>query len=313
MLRVGIVGAGRTRQGLGPFLASACEAAGARVTAVAGRDREGAAKAAAELAARLGHPVEALADAFALARAVDLLVIAAPVEAHLAGLDAALAAGIPCLCEKPLVAAADAAAGLQRVAAFRARGLLLAENCQWPFVLPALYDLHPELRGEPVRSLAMGLGPAWPGPAMVADSLSHVLSVAQALVDLPADARPLAVRQSDAGTAAVRNVVQFALPGAAGAIDVALHLEHCPEPPRPAWLAVNGCRIDRRIGPDYAIAFAAASGRQRNVRDPLHQLVYGLLAALQRTPRERTTTAADAVSVRLRLYAAVLDALGAAR
>ena len=169
-LRVGILGAGRSRQGLGPFLARAFEAVGATVTAVAGRDAAGGARAASELAAVLGHPVAAAPDALALARSVDALVVAAPVAGHLAGLDAALAAGVPCLCEKPLVDAADLAAGLQRVAGFRARGLLLAENCQWPEVLPALRALHPTALRTPVRAVAMGLSPAEPGPARLIPS-----------------------------------------------------------------------------------------------------------------------------------------------
>ena len=53
-----------------------------------------------------------------------------------------------------------------------------------------------------------------------------------------------------------------------------LQLRRCPEQPRPAWIAVNEQRIDRRIGSDYAQSFAAPDGRAMNVRDPLHQLVY---------------------------------------
>lgn len=309
--RIGIVGAGRTRQGLGPYLARWFESAGCRVTAIAGRDAERTRAVAAELAAGLGHAVAVAADTAELARAVDALVVASPVPGHLAGLDAALAAGVPCLCEKPLVAAADRDAGLARIARFRAQGLLLEENCQWPFVLPALWQLHPELVGRPVRTVAMGLGPGWAGPAMVADSLSHVLSVVQALAEIEPDAPPADVRQTDGGPAAARNIVQFRLIGGRGPIDVALHLEHCPQQPRPAWLAVDGARIDRRLGPDYAISFVAADGRTANVQDPLRQLVYGFAANLPRTNRERITALADAVAVRLRLYAGVLDRLAA--
>lgn len=308
-LRVGILGAGRSRQGLGPFLARAFEAAGATVAAVAGRDAAGSARAAAELAAALGHPVAAAADALALARAVDALVVAAPVAGHLAGLDAALAAGVPCLCEKPLVAAADLAAGLQRVAAFRARGLLLAENCQWPEVLPTLRALHPAALRTPPRTLAMGLSPAEPGAAMVADSLSHVLSVAQAVVDLPPDARPGRVRQSDASPTATANVVAFTLPARSGPLDVELHLAVCPSQPRPAWLAVDGWRMDRRIGAGYRITFAAPDGREQPCEDPLFRLVYGLGPLLTQAPRERTLAFADAVALRLRLYAGILAGL----
>ena len=54
-LHVGIVGAGRSRNGLGPFLASHLEAAGGQVVAVSGRSADRAAAAADGLETRLGH------------------------------------------------------------------------------------------------------------------------------------------------------------------------------------------------------------------------------------------------------------------
>jgi hypothetical protein len=309
-LRIGIVGAGRTRQGLGPFLARAFVAAGCRVTGVAGRDAAGAERAAGELAAALGAPVTAFADAASLARTVDALVVAAPVPAHLAGLEAALAAGVPCLCEKPLVGAAETDAGLACVAAFRDRGILLVENCQWPEIVVQLAPLRSAAAAaSPVRRLAMGLGPGWPGRTMVEDSLSHVLSVLQALVPVPETATVAGVRQDDAGPAATRNVVRFTVGAATGPVAVELHLEHCPEPPRPAWISIDGARFDRRIGEGYVQSFVAGNGRAIQVQDPLHRLVYGFVQSIDRADLERRSIEAAAVSTRLRLYRAVLDAL----
>jgi hypothetical protein len=91
---------------------------------------------------------------------------------------------------------------------------------------------------------------------------------------------------------------------------VELHLDHTPAPPRPAWLAVNGVRMDRRIGAGYAQSFVAGDGREIPVHDPLHRLVYGFAVALRTPDRERTTTTADVVDLRLQLYAAVVAALG---
>ena len=307
--RVGIVGAGRTRQGLGPFLAHWFERGGAQVHGVSGRDAGRARAAAAALAMKLGHDVRAYPDAGALARSVDLLVVACPVEGHLAGLDAALAAGVPCLCEKPLTSWRDAEAGLERVAAFRRRGLLLAENCQWPFALRALDALHPDALLSDLCSLEMRLSPAQPGRAMVEDSLSHVLSLLQALVPLPPEARVRDVTRQDGRDAAARDVARFRVVAGARSIDVALHLEVCPEQPRPAWFAVDGVRLDRQIDDDYEISFRAADGRAAKVEDPLGALVYGLLDDLSRDDRARTESLADALALRLRLYAGVLGGL----
>lgn len=307
--RIGIVGPGRTQQGLGPYLAAAFEEAGCRVTAATGRDAAGALRGARQLAEQLGHPVDAAVDAAALARAVDALVIASPVPSHAAALDAALAAGVACLCEKPLVGWREAEAGRARVRTFAARGLLLDENCQWPFVLPALYELFPALRTEPVRRIALGLSPVGRGPSMVEDSLSHVLSLAQALLPWIDGALLTGIEQDDASPDAERNVVRFTLRAGDDECAVALHLARCPEPPRPAWLEADGRRMDRRIGAGYAISFTDGE-REVKTRDPLRQLVYRFAGLLTEPERDRIHALAALADVRLRLYADVLRHLG---
>ncbi|MBL8728684.1 MAG: Gfo/Idh/MocA family oxidoreductase [Planctomycetes bacterium] len=303
--RIGIVGAGRTQQGLGPYLAAAFAAAGCRVTAVAGRDANGALRGAKQLTATLGHPVDAAADTAALAGAVDALVIASPVPSHAAALDAALAAGVACLCEKPLVGWREAEAGRARIRTFAARGLLLDENCQWPFVLPALFELFPQLRTEPPREVRMRLSPVGRGPSMVEDSLSHVLSVVQALVPWASAALLAEIGQSDARADAEHNVVRFELRAGNRQVRVELHVQHCPQQPRPAWIEVDGCRMERRIGAGYTISFAGG-GREVKTPDPLRQLVYRFAGLLTQRSRDRTTALANLVDARLRLYADLL-------
>ncbi|HEB54243.1 MAG TPA: hypothetical protein ENI87_13400 [bacterium] len=308
-LRVGIVGAGRSRQGLGPYLAGFFERAGVRVFGVSGRDRERTEAVAGALSGEFAHPVVPFAGAGALAAAVDALVVACPVQGHLDGLDAALAAGVPCLCEKPLVAAEDAARGLERVRHFRERGLLLMENCQWPFVLPELLPATDPATTSP-RAVAMRLSPIGVGRAMVEDSLSHVLSLVQALVALPPDAEAVDVVQSCPARDATENSVRFRIVGGTGGVDVRLDLKTCPQQPRPAWFTIDGARYERRIGEGYRISFVAPDGRTLNVRDPLERLVYGFVANLQANHRERIDALAEAIALRIRLYAGVLQALG---
>jgi hypothetical protein len=145
---------------------------------------------------------------------------------------------------------------------------------------------------------------------MVADSLSHELSVAQALADLRPDAAPADIRQTAAAADALANVVTFRLAGTQGDLDVALHLQVCPTQPRPAWLEVDGRRIDRRIDADYRISFVAPDGRAVAAEDPLFRLVYGVRRLLPHAPRERAHAYADATALRLHLYAAIVAALG---
>lgn len=313
--RVGIVGAGRTRNGLGPFLAAACERAGMRVTGVSGRDRESAGRAAAGLEDRLGHRPAAFATALELAGAVDLLVVSSPAAAHVDGLEAALAAGVACLCEKPLVLPEQTERGLALVAAFRARDLPLVENCQWPHALPTMFALHPELDGALVSTVEMGLCPAAGGRAMVLDSLSHVLSVAQAVAEVDPAGAVSGVQQDDPGGSAERNVVRFALPIAGGdrgrGVSVTLRLERRDTQPRPAWIAIDGRRVDRRIGAGYSQFLCTPDGREQRMPDPLDALVYGLPGLLAPSARDDTLDAlARTITTRLRCFRGVVDGLG---
>ena len=92
---IGIVGAGRTRDGLGPFLATFFEEEGFRVAAVSGRSLDRATVNAETLGPKLGHEVTAFASPAALCAAhVAALVIASPVQFHLEALQAATYLGM---------------------------------------------------------------------------------------------------------------------------------------------------------------------------------------------------------------------------
>ncbi len=100
-MRVGIVGTGWGRMHVGAF-----RAAGAEITALCGRDAD---KTAA-IARSEGVPL-ATTDIDELCAHADVVVVASSDAAHVAHVRAALAAGRPVLCEKPLATtAADARA-----------------------------------------------------------------------------------------------------------------------------------------------------------------------------------------------------------
>ncbi len=310
-LPIGLVGPQATNAGLGPHFATHLLRQGARVVAVASSTPERARLGAGELAARLGQPVAACASVAELcARPLRGLVIASPPQHHLAALRAAGDAGLPTLCEKPLVAEAQADAGARVVAAFADAGLLLLENCQWPYVLPALAALHGPGPAGPARRVALGLGPRRIGRWMFADSLSHLLSLAQAVAPLPSDCQVRRVVLQDPAMTGAGNQLTLTLGPVAdgGELLAELHVRQCVAPPRPAWVEVDGRRMDRRIGPDYAFTFVG-NGRAVPVPDPMAALV-GRFVGLLRTPDAAARSAANAaIALRLRLYQAVMAAL----
>ncbi len=190
-LRVGLIGARRTRMGLGPFVARELRRCGAEIPCLLGTTLEGVDAASRALREEGARP-RGYTDFAAMVEreALDAVAILSPKETHADYLRAAREAGLHALCEKPLLAVSSDEAAPERarreVEAFAARGLLLWENCQWPFTLPAYAALFPEsdLPGRVPRSFHMRLAPTRRDGEMVEQVISHALSLLQAVCEV---------------------------------------------------------------------------------------------------------------------------------
>jgi predicted dehydrogenase len=216
------------------------------------------------------------------AERLDALAVLTPVEHHAEGLELALEHGLAALCEKPLVwgDAAALAQGRGLVDAFRARGLLLVENCQWPYTLPAFEALHPGALARPARRFEMHLSPASKGERMLVDALPHFLSLLQALSGAPeaaiADVR-FSTRDPDASALDLRLVWK----AGGGAIDASFALRASDRLPRAAGYAIDGRVAERRVAlPDYTQLFADGA-REVPLPDPLALLLTDFVARLR--------------------------------
>jgi hypothetical protein len=307
---VGIVGAGRSRHGLGPFLAGFMERAGCRVVAVAGASLDRAQRNALDLGQRLAHPVRACRDLEELATAgIAAMVVSSPVAFHLYALRVALAAGLPVLCEKPLVDEPQLAEGLSVIGAFRQARVLLTENCQWPFVLPALMQHSASPVVPPFRQVAIGFAPPRTGRAMARGLLPHLLSVIQALAPLDSDTRVEDVCW-DRPPSGELSVLRFRLNGPQVDIAASLYqLEVSQTPPRPFWIEVNQTRFVRQVATDYSFAFACG-GAAFPVPDPTMRLVQRFADWLRDPDQAGIDREISLVHQRLEVYQKLLAKLG---
>lgn len=328
---VAIAGLGRTRQGLGPFIARALLDAGHEIALVAGRTR-GRARAAAEAFENnlrretrrdLGAAVTGISDlAEALVEArVSVLVIAAPVDAHEAALEAAARAGVSVLCEKPILRP-DRAAG-DRVDALTQRftdsGLGIEELCQWPYTLPAFRALHPEAPECPTE-FSMLLAPASSGSERIVDSLSHPLSLLTTLAGpgrLEPEIENIELQESDSDRGPELRVCFDASTTSGRSIRAAVRLLQVDAPPRPAGYGWDGFDAEREIDlPDYrqrfvdpAVQGLAVRGLGVAVADPLRALIADVIPRLARPrfgpgPRARSRD----VATRIRILSTLVDA-----
>jgi len=284
-VRVGLIGARRARQGLGPFLARDLRAAGAAVPCFLVKSEASLVEADRQLRETAGIAARGYTDLPTLlaSETLDALVVSSPHESHRGVLEAAAHAGLHVLCEKPLIwGKNDLAAGATAcIAAFEEAGRELWENCQWPYTLPAFDRLHPGTTSAPPRHFFMLLQPSGSGARMLADSLPHPLSLLQHLAPGP-DPKLEGVRFSSTDPAASRVFVRFRY--RAGAAETACEVELRPtrKHPREVALAVDGRRARRKVSaPDYRLGFEDGA-RTVAFDDPLRLLVADFVAAMER-------------------------------
>jgi hypothetical protein len=309
--RVALIGARRVRQGLGPFVARDLVAAGVEVAALFGTSAQSAASAASELERRFAIRARPYLDLAELveAEAPDALAILSPPETHEPYLRAALDEGLHALCEKPLVFGPSdfAVRGTALVDGFRARGLLLEENCQWPHVLEAFRALHPGSAQAPPRAFAMLLAPAGRGHAALRDALSHPLSLLQVLCPDPSPRVDSIGFESTGRPEGIRLGFRYCAGGRRVPCRVDLIAEAAL--PRPAWLELDGLRAERRIRPsDYSMELADGE-RSVPLPDPLTRHLAAFAANLRSTLAGAAPPDPAPIAQRLGLLASLLDAL----
>jgi predicted dehydrogenase len=304
--RVGIIGARRARQGLGPFVARDLVAAGAQVPCFAVTSERAVAPALAQIEQHAGVSPHGYSDAERMldAEPLDAVAILSPAESHEALLARAAERGLPALCEKPLVWGGDtlAARAARCVDAFAARALLLYENCQWPFTLRDFERLHPGALAAPPRRFRMWLQPASRGLSALGDSLSHPLSLLQAL--LPGDAPAVSELETEpTAVGAPGLTLRFRYRSAEATCAVEVVLGYSDQLPRRAAYELDGRLAERVVAAEtYSLSFAA-SDRIVAIDDPLSTLVADFVARL-RTPDEadQRSRARD-IEQRMRLLA----------
>ena len=282
MAKALIIGARCRRQGIGEYVARSLSRAGAGVRAIVGTTAETAGEAR-EALRRYGIECSAYTSVEAALQheRPDVVAICSPYAVHYENLEAVLESGAHCLCEKPLWWAKDAnrkAATARIVDGFIEAGRYLAMITQWPYTLPAFYDLYPRVERQPVERFAMELSPIAPGRGMILDAAPHLLSMLQSLVGL-GEIRAPRLRFRDRTQRELE--VDFDYHHTAGAASVAFRASVCVGRPRPACYVINGFRVDRGGKlPEYEIYFSGG-GRRVRLEDPLELLVKDFLEKVE--------------------------------
>jgi NAD(P)-dependent dehydrogenase (short-subunit alcohol dehydrogenase family) len=307
--RAGVIGASRTRNGTGEFVARFLSRAGAEVVAVAGSSRLSAVRTAGYLAARHGfrpcaaESVERLVADFDL----DLVAICSPKECHASHLDLALEGKLDVFCEKPLMtmrSRTDVEAAAKFVRAFAARGLVLHHNTQWRYTIPDFMEMFGLSELPPPANITVRLSPTGPGVDGCEETLPHANSLVLALGCNGAveDVRARWAYRD----AAVAVEFQSGVLGNRAAARIRYVFISERSQPRMAAYALNGMRVRRVVDMSGGYSATLADGaRRRPIGDPLERSVRVFLTRVA----GRDTDADPAVLQNLRMSQELLNHL----
>ncbi len=278
-MRIAVIGAGRNQNGIGAYIARFAQAEGAGVVAVLSQDEQ-TARLDARVLQQWGIAAEPYADLSELIsrERPDAVIIASPATTHAGYVAAAIDAGLHILCEKPFVWDQGCDCGLveQLLGAARARGLTIAMNSQWPFVLPAYEQLCGMPTASQIHDFRIELSPLSVGRDMIPDSMPHALSLLYSVLGAGRLENLTLISGQDSLT------VRFDYVTDSGRCCAEALLARALRQPRPFAFGFNGALARRIIDMDsYRIAFTC-SGRSIEVEDPLRLSVRNFLNACGR-------------------------------
>ena len=307
-LTVAVIGARRVRQGTGPFLALQAAAAGAQVLGVLGT-RPASALLAAEYLMEFGLRPTPYTDyeEMLIELQPDVVIIASPLGSHRAWLAAALAQGAHVYCEKPLTTAAPAASE-KIIRAYAAHNLVLAENCQWPQVLPAFSRLHPQADLSTATSFRMLLTPPQRGLARWGEVLSHPLSLIQAAAPGPAQLHN--IRFTESGPDAVDSRLSFLYRTLDRELACEVMLEDLDVYPRPAEFAFDEALCRRKVREaDYRMEFVDGKDGcvAQSVGDPMENCLHAFLRRVLEAQQAHTAPMEESLLRRQYLLESLLE------
>ncbi len=281
-MRIAVIGAGRNHNGIGAYIARFARAEGAGIAAVLSQDEQ-TARLDARALQQWGIAAEPYADLNEMIRGVrpDALIISSPATTHASYIAAAIDAGLHILCEKPFIwdQGCDCGRVEQLLGAARKRGLTVAMNSQWPFVLPAYEHLCGLPPAPQIHAFRIELSPLSTGRDMIPDSMPHALSLLYSVLGAGRLENLILTSGNDSLT------VRFDYVTDSGRCCAEALLARALRQPRPFAFGFNGSCARRTIDMEsYGIAFTC-SGRSIEIEDPLQLSVRDFLSACQRGAR----------------------------
>jgi predicted dehydrogenase len=280
-MKISIIGAGRTRNGIGEYVGKYFHQLGGKVTSVLGTTEQTSRQASLALQ-KYGIEARPYTDFEEMVgrEGPDAVVIASPSFTHYEYLLKSLDSGLHIFCEKPFIWD-DHMDILKRVDGIfekaSKRKLTIAMNSQWPFSIESYEELCGELKIRKSNAFFIRMSPFSPGKAMIPESLPHPLSLLYCLLG----AGKIENLNFQSGGEGEMNI-RFTYLLGTKSCDVAVRLVHQKTPPREFSFGFNGKIVVRSLDlQNYRIYFNYGDKKLR-IRDPLELSVKNFVEAVEK-------------------------------
>ncbi len=280
-LNVSIIGAGRTRNGIGEYIGKYFHQHGAIVTSVLGTSEKTSLQASLALR-KYGmetHPYTDF-DRMVAREKPDAVVVASPSSTHYGYLLKCLDSGLHIFCEKPFIRN-DHRDIRERIEDIfekaRRKKLTVAMNSQWPFSVDAYEAISGKVIIQNSNTFMMAMSPPFPGREMIPESVPHALSLLYSLLGV-GEIEDLSFESDGEGVMGIKFSYLFDT----RSCNVSIGLTSRETPPRDFSFGFNGKIVSRSLGSEnYEIYFHHGEQKMK-IADPLELSVRDFLGALER-------------------------------
>ena len=279
-MKISIIGAGRTRNGIGEYIGKYFHKHGARVTSVLGTTEKTSLQASSALR-KYGieaHPYTTF-DEMVRGENPDAVVIASPSSTHYEYLLKCLDSGLHIFCEKPFLWGdhTDIRKRIEDIfEKAREKKLTIAMNSQWLFSLDSYEEICGKIGIQETSHFFMRMSPFSPGKVMIPESIPHPLSILYCRFGA-GEIKHLNFESGGEGKLDIRFTYLFGT----RACDVLIKLVPQKTQPREFSYGFNGRIVSRSLDlENYEIYFHYGNKKLRIV-DPLERSVKNFMEALE--------------------------------
>ena len=279
-MKISIIGAGRTRNGIGEYIGKYFHLHGAKVTSVLGTTEKTSLQASSALR---NYGIEAHSytdfDAMVSAEKPDVVVIASPSSTHFDYLLKCLDRGLHVFCEKPFIwdDHRDIRKRIEDIfEKAREKRLTIAMNSQWPFSIDDYEEICGKIRIEEKNIFFARMSPFSPGRVMIPESVPHPLSILYGRLGA-GEIQKLNFELDEEGEMTIRFTYLFET----RACDVLIELIHQKTPPRDFSFGFNGKIVSRSLDLNHYEIYFNYGDKKLKIMDPLELSVKNFMEAVE--------------------------------